>query len=198
MAFKRIGIAGYMGAGKSTAARILASSALAGGGLIIDADLEAKALMTEDRPIRHELAAAFGGSIIGKDGLSFSTLGQIVFGSREKLLQLNAIVHPALVQRLRSMLLQEHKEENCILDAALLPLWNIESLFDTCIWVHAPFETRLERLQRTRTDLSEQALRDRMRMQEASLPSPEGMPWRQVDNNGDLDQLARRLAALRS
>jgi dephospho-CoA kinase len=197
MAFKRIGIAGYMGAGKSTAARILASSALAGGGLIIDADLEAKALMTEDQTIRHQLAAAFGESIIGKDGLSFGTLGRIVFGSKEKLLRLNAIVHPALVRRLRSMLLQEHGEDSRIFDAALLPLWNIESLFDTCIWVHARFETRLERLQRTRTDLSEQALRDRMRMQEESLPAPVGMPWKQVDNNGDFEQLTGRLAALR-
>jgi dephospho-CoA kinase len=175
-----------MGAGKSTVARLLAPA------VIIDADREAKALMTTDRSIRQELVEAFGGSIIEKDNVSFGTLGQIVFGSREKLLRLNAIVHPPLVRRLRRMLLQEHDRENCILDAALLPLWNIESLFDTCIWVHAPFETRLERLQRTRTDLSEQTLRDRMRMQEESLPVPHGPAWRNILNEGSVEELAEK------
>lgn len=187
MAFKRIGIAGYMGAGKTTVARLLAPA------VIIDADREAKTLMTTDRSIRRELVEAFGGSIIEKDDVSFNALGQIVFGSRENLLRLNAIVHPPLVRRLRRMLLQEHDREDCVLDAALLPLWNIESLFDTCIWVHAPFETRLERLQRTRTDLSEQTLRDRMRMQEESLPVPHDPAWRNILNEGSAEGLADKL-----
>jgi len=190
MALQRIGIAGYMGAGKSTAARLLAAQADA---VIVDADQEAKTLMAADQGIRQELVLAFGGSIIGKDDLSFAALGKIVFSSREKLLQLNTIVHPPLVQRLRRILFGPRNNRNSILDAALLPLWNIESWFDTCLWIHAPFEKRLERLRQTRGDLDEHALRDRMRMQEESLRAPDRTPWRRLRNDGSIERLAEAL-----
>jgi len=191
MTFRRLGIAGYMGAGKSVAARLLAAQADA---VIIDADHEAKSLMAADQGVRRKLVLAFGDSIIGKDGLSFATLGRLVFGSMEKLLQLNTIVHPPLVRRLRPLLLQPRANRNSVLDAALLPLWNIESWFDTCLWIHAPFEKRLERLKRMRSDLDEHSLRDRMRLQEESLPAPDRPPWRQIQNDGSIEHLAETLA----
>jgi dephospho-CoA kinase len=191
MTFRRLGIAGYMGAGKSVAARLLAAQADA---VIVDADHEAKTLMAGDQGVRQKLVLAFGGSIIGKDGLSFAALGQIVFSSREKLLLLNTIVHPLLVQRLRRMLFGPRNNRNSILDAALLPLWNIESWFDACLWIHAPAEIRLERLRQTRGDLDEHALRDRMRMQEESLRAPGSPPWRLLANDGSMERLAERLA----
>ena len=195
MAFKRLGVAGYMGAGKSTAARLLAPAAGQGGQVIIDADKEAKLFMIADPAVRLKLVTEFGGSIIEKNGLSFSALGRIVFCSHEKLLKLNAIVHPPFVQHLCG-LLQQCRSHTVVLDAALLPLWRIESLFDTCLWVHAPFETRLDRLLRSRSDLDESSLLNRMRRQEEILRIPEGLPWITVENRGSVEHLAETLGTL--
>jgi dephospho-CoA kinase len=195
MTKRRIGIAGYMGAGKTVAARLLSAAAGSGGGqaVIVDADDEAKTLMRADPGISELLVKAFGGSIINKNNLSFGTLGRIVFGSSEKLLRLNEIVHPLLVKRLCGLL--EAQDDRCIiLDAAVLPLWKIESLFDECLWIHAPFEKRLERLNMTRSDLDERQLRGRMRVQEECLPEPVCPPWRRIKNDGSVDRLAGTLS----
>lgn len=195
MAFKRIGVAGYMGAGKSTAARLLVPSAGQGGQVIIDADKEAKLFMTADTAVRQQLVTEFGSSIIDKNGLSFSALGRIVFCSHEKLLKLNAIVHPPFVEHLYG-LLERQRSHIVVLDAALLPLWHIESLFDTCLWIHASVKIRLDRLLRSRNDCNEPSLINRMRLQEEILHVPDGPPWIKVDNGGSVGRLAETLGTI--
>jgi dephospho-CoA kinase len=194
MAYKRLGIAGYMGAGKSTAARFLAEANTSA--VIIDADYEAKAFMATDTEIRRRLVTEFGSSIIERNLLSFSALGRIVFGSREKLLKLNAIVHPPFVQYL-FRLLRRHTGNPVVLDAALLPLWDMESQFDACLWIHATSETRLDRLKRSHNDFDEHSLLNRMRLQEEVLAVPDCPPWRKIDNEGSRERLSRSVAALR-
>jgi dephospho-CoA kinase len=194
MSARRIGIAGYMGAGKTAAARLISSATgpAGAGATVIDADFEAKMIMAEDAVMREQLVRVFGASIIDNDRLSFRMLGRIVFASKEKLLQLNAIVHPPLVKRLR-LLLEAHEGPCVILDAAVLPLWNMEALFDICFWVHAPFEQRLERLKKIRRDLVTSTLRERMRVQEECLPVPQHPPWRNLLNDRGLKDLSAAL-----
>ncbi|MBN2189051.1 MAG: dephospho-CoA kinase [Chitinispirillaceae bacterium] len=197
MGVRRIGIAGYMGAGKTAAARLLSSAAgpTGAGAVVIDADYEAKMIMSDDPGMREQLIRAFGCSILEKDRLSFRSLGNIVFASKEKLLRLNAIVHPPLVERLRGLL--EHREDRgVILDAAVLPLWNMETLFDACLWIHAPFEIRLGRLKKVRRDLDVRTLRERMRVQEECLPAPPCPPWRLIHNGGSMERLAGDICIL--
>lgn len=186
-----------MGAGKTAAARLLSSTVGQNGTppIIIDADIEAKMLMNTDLRIRELLVKAFGSSIIKKNGISFGTLGRIAFSSREHLLRLNTIVHPPLVKYLRG-LLEAQNDRRFILDAAVLPLWKIEPLFDVCLWVHAPFEMRLNRLIQTRGDLDEHPLRERMRIQEECLPAPRCPPWRMILNDGSLERLAEVVCIL--
>jgi dephospho-CoA kinase len=190
MGVRRIGIAGYMGAGKTAAARLFSSAAgpAGAGAAVIDADFEAKIIMSDDLGMREQLVRAFGCSIIENGRLSFRSLGSVVFTSKEKLLRLNAIVHPPLVKRLRG-LLEAQEGRSVILDAAVLPLCNMETLFDACFWVHAPFEIRLERLKKVRRDLDLRTLRERMRVQEECLPAPPCPPWRLIHNGGSMEQL---------
>jgi dephospho-CoA kinase len=192
MTFRRIGIAGYMGAGKTTAARLLAKRMDAA---IIDADQEAKSLLAADHEIRERLILEFGDSFAGKDGISFDVLGSIVFRSTEKLRRLSEIVHPRLVERL-SGLLHAHGGRRIVLDAAVLPLWKIEPWLDMCLWICAPFDIRLERLKQTRSDLDIGSLRQRMRIQEECLPAPLCPPWRLINNDGNTEQLAGTLCIL--
>jgi dephospho-CoA kinase len=189
MNVRRIGIAGYMGAGKTAAARLLSRGNAAA---VIDADYEAKMIMSGDASLQDLLAAEFGASIIESGRLSFRTLGAVVFTSKAKLMRLNEIVHPLLVQRLRS-LLESPAGGSVIVDAAVLPLWKLESLLDTCLWINASFETRLERLKKTRRDLETGILRERMRVQEECLPVPPCPPWRKISNDGSIEELSDAL-----
>ncbi len=92
MAKKIIGIAGYMGCGKSTLSKYWAEHF---GIQRIDADLEAKILMNENTSIINEVGNEFGVVTHGK--IDFSELGKIVFADNGKLDLLNGIVHPALI-----------------------------------------------------------------------------------------------------
>ncbi len=185
MAPRRVGIAGYMGAGKSTAARLLAQ----GGGTIIDADRAAKTLMQESLPIRSRLKETFGPGVLERGEIRFDLLGQAAFASETSILKLNEIVHPQLVNFLRKYLSEFHGK-TLILDAALLPLWRLETLFDTCLWVHAPPELRVRRILSRRSGLGEAEIRERMRLQEGVLPQPVSLnPWKIVNNVGSPEQL---------
>jgi dephospho-CoA kinase len=167
----RIGIAGYMGAGKTTCARLFCSGGERAA-RIIDADAEAKALMARDREMQERLRDAFGGQVIDGSGVRSDELGRVAFASAESLLKLNSIVHPPLVRYLEPLVLG-CTEPICILDAALIPLLGIERWFDLRVWVDASFETRFERLKLKRGDLDEGELVRRMKMQEVVMTVPE-------------------------
>jgi dephospho-CoA kinase len=189
---KKIGIAGYMGSGKTTCARLLAR----GHARIIDADAEAKALMATDTELRGRLRAAFGGSIIESGAISFRELGRVVFGAKSELVKLNGIVHPPLVRRLCELVGQGGGAQR-ILDAALIPLWGAERWFDVCLWIDASFDRRLHRLKEKYRDLDEASLRNRMRVQEELMPAPGGPPWIRVVNEGSLEELAAAVVSMR-
>lgn len=192
MARTCFGIAGYMGAGKSTVARLL--TIRLPDALVIDADREAKKIMAADTTIMNRLAQTFGPMIVDHETINFSALGWIVFASSSKLLELNAIVHPPLVERLIGIL-RKAADQTVILDAALLPLWNMGERFDACLWIEAQPATRLARLIKTRGDLDENTLRGRMRLQEEVLRPPPCPPWRLIENNRDTGALEAALDA---
>jgi dephospho-CoA kinase len=168
----RIGIAGYMGAGKSTCARAFDSFDTA----IIDADAEAKLLMQSDPKLLLSLKNSFGESIADNGKILFGELGRIAFSSAGTLLTLNEIIHPPLVKHLEGLIRSNEKPLR-ILDAALIPLWHVESWFDLCVWVGLPFEIRLERLMAKRAGMEEGELRRRMRLQEEIMPVPRSNRW---------------------
>ena len=171
----RIGIAGYMGAGKSTCARSFES----GGALLIDADAEAKSMMARSREIRDGLRRAFGDAVVSGEGLRFDVLGRLAFESAESLRKLNAVTHPPLVSRV-GRLVRGCEKPLCVLDAALIPLFNIESWFDLCVWVEAPFDVRYGRLKAKLRGMDETELARRMRLQEEVMPAPAGGRWAKI------------------
>jgi dephospho-CoA kinase len=133
MSIIRIGIAGYMGAGKSTCIHLLSKE----NTVLIDADSQAKWLMENDQSIKNALFMQFGDDIKENDAVDFKKLGKIAFSSLVQLQKLNKIVHPPLVAHLYSLIVKEgyeNKIEQIILDAALIPLWHIENWFDFLLW----------------------------------------------------------------
>lgn len=186
---KRIGIAGYMGSGKSTVAHACGN---AGRFDVIDADAEAKHLMCEDLEVRESLGRNFGADILLPQSLRFDLLGERAFSSIEALMQLNATVHPPLLKRLRSLL---DKVNHCILDAALIPLWNIEDWFDWLFWIEAPSQIRFERLM-IKGAMSDAALKQRMDLQQQLFAVPGNDRWSIVHNTGSINELINNMQAV--
>jgi dephospho-CoA kinase len=183
----RIGIAGYMGSGKSACAEQCAEAT---GMRIINADAEAKLLMENDSRIRDELTRVFGLSIDKSGSLDVAALGAAAFASPADMQKLNAIVHPPLLRRLRDCVFS--RPGPSILDAALIPLWRIEDWFGCCLWVDAPPEVRCSRLV-SKTGMPEEHLRQRMLVQEALMAEPSGAQWITIVNDGTIEQLKSRV-----
>lgn len=177
-----LGIAGYMGCGKSTFAALLSRYGLR----IVDADIEAKSLMTADGEIHRQLIDAFGKTIKTNTGINFSELGRFAFDSEQTVKTLNNIVHPKLVKRLHDLVFSNNGP--CILDAALIPLWGIEDWFDSCLWVFADQLIREKRI-KDKAILAPEQIVLRMKIQESIVPIPQGPKWSFLSNDRSLDIL---------
>jgi len=193
---RRTCIAGYSGSGKSTVARLLAALAgTATPALIIDADTEAKKFISRDNIIIRQLAGVFGPPVMENSGINFAFLGKMVFSSKEQLLKYNEIVHPPFLPKLRN-LLDGQGDQAVILDAALVPLWGIESWFDSRIWVHASFATRVLRVKSRSNSPDPISVENRLCIQEELMKEPVDERWVRLENEGRLEELARTVRAL--
>lgn len=98
-----IGVTGLPGAGKGCVAEILAS----GGGTRINVDAVGHAVL-DDPEIRARLRARFGAEVVpDASPVDRTALGRLVFSDPDALRDLERIVHPPMVERVRA-LLAEH------------------------------------------------------------------------------------------
>lgn len=175
-----IGITGNIGTGKSTVAEML--SAL--GAQVIDADRVAHQVMAPGTPVYAEVVDAFGPQILTAEGeIDRKKLGTIVFRDPKALARLEAMVHPATVERI-ARCIAEATSHVVVVEAIKL----LESgLADACdsVWVTTcRREQQIERLLEQR-DLSRDEVRRRV---DAQAPQEEKMVQADVviDNSGPL------------
>jgi dephospho-CoA kinase len=96
-----IGLTGPIGCGKSTVAAILAEL----GGTVIDADGLSREVTAPGQPLLAVVRQRFGGAVFAPDGsLDRAALAAVVFADPTALLDLEAIVHPAVRQRVLEQL----------------------------------------------------------------------------------------------
>ncbi len=141
-----IGITGGIGTGKSTVAAAFARR----GAAIIEADRIGYDVLRENTEVHRLLADVFGSNVLEPDGLpNREVIGDRVFGNPKALANLNNIVHPPLLKRLRRSLDSIRTDESTKLvavDAALITEWGIATWFDRLILVIAPVNAVRERL----------------------------------------------------
>lgn len=91
-----IGLTGNIACGKSTVREMLAAL----GAATLDADHLVHAMYEPGDPVYDAVVREFGGRILGQDAtIDRRALGRIVFADADALQRLEAIVHPAVIER---------------------------------------------------------------------------------------------------
>jgi len=94
----RVGITGGLGSGKSTVAHFLRDL----GAEVIESDELGRTLMEPGQPVYTEILRVFGPDVASPDGrLNRGKLAELAFGTGNRLKDLNAIVHPAVIEAQR-------------------------------------------------------------------------------------------------
>ena len=139
-----IGVTGCPGSGKSIFACVIAEQ----GWILINADDIGREVVENDPFILGELANAFGRDIIDADGnLNRHLVARRAFADSEKNQVINDIVHPALIDRLKSRINELQAERvHVVVDCALIFELGIENLFDVVVCVRAHAFIRKERI----------------------------------------------------
>lgn len=189
-----LGLTGGIGCGKSTVSQHLATL----GARVLDGDRIAREVVAPGEPGLQRIVAHFGAEMLGPDGaLDRPRLGQLVFANEPARLQLNALLHPLIVDRLRAGVAQARADgvRVCVLDVPLL--LEMPGLAGACdaVWtVECAPETQVARIV-ARNGLSPQEARARIAAQwPASLRKAAATAV--LDNDGTLAELHARIAQL--
>ncbi|MGD0779771.1 MAG: dephospho-CoA kinase [Dehalococcoidales bacterium] len=189
---KIIGLAGGIGSGKSTAARLLAEL----GAVVIDLDKTGNEALKKGGGAYQNAVREFGEGIVGENGeINRAKLSEIVFNDREALKRLNKIMHPEIDKTVDKKI-REYRRQGVkvlVLEAAVMleaaRAWQADE-----IWVTVANEkTVLERL-KARSGYSEEDVKARIRSQitnEQRIKQADVV----INNDGTLDELKAKVKA---
>jgi dephospho-CoA kinase len=187
-----LGLVGAIGAGKSTVAKLLAAR----GGAVVDADALGHDAL--DQPEIRERIVARWGNILKPDGrVDRRKVAAIVFASPEERRRLEHLVFPFIRRKCEDAIQAVGNDvlaKFVVLDAAVMLEAGWVGVCDRLLYVDAPRELRLERLQArsgwTAADLDAR--------EAAQMPADEKRRF--VDavivNDGSRDELDAKLTVL--
>lgn len=180
-----IGLTGGIGAGKSVVSRILRLK----GYPVYDCDSEAKRLMAESEAIKRELSGRFGEECILSDGsINRRHLSGCVFGNKEHLDWLNALVHSAVRDDVRMWM--DEKEGICFVESAIIHTSHLDEMCDEIWLVEAPEEVRVDRAV-ARGGITRENIMQRIAVQRKEFDGIENEKVRLIMNYGDHSLLER-------
>jgi dephospho-CoA kinase len=176
----KVGITGGIGSGKTTVCEIFERL----GVPVYYADKQAKYLMETDKNLREGIRQLFGDEAFdAENNLNRAFIAGIVFKDEEKLLALNALVHPAVKADYDSWnaILARKEYPYSLKEAALLVESGSYKDLDKLIVVSAPLEDRIKRVM-ARDNISEEQVKARI---DAQLPESEKVKLADyvIDNN---------------
>jgi dephospho-CoA kinase len=189
----RVGLTGGVACGKSTVGAMLVRR----GAHFLQADTLAHQLYLPGTPVYDAVVRSFGQDIVRSDGfINRAALANKAFPDRTS--ELNAIVHPAVIEAQNRWLAEEEKSDPhgiAVLEAALLIEAGAAKDFDKIIVVTCSFEQKVEHYAH-RAGLSVEAARREVERRSAAQFSDEEKAERAdyvVDNSGPLEETERQV-----
>jgi phosphopantetheine adenylyltransferase/dephospho-CoA kinase len=158
-----IGLTGGIASGKSSIAKRLEKL----GAEIINADIVGHSVYEPGTRAYNEIIAGFGNEILNSDGsINRKRLGSIVFSDSEKLQELNSIIWPRIMERIKELVseLATKGAQVCVVEAALLLEAGWDEVVDE-IWVSAIPEAEAIKRMNERNGLSEEEAKKRLASQ---------------------------------
>ena len=190
----RVGLTGGIGSGKSTASNFFESF----GSFVINADEEAKNLLSSSDTVQHELISEFGTDIIDVSGqINKAKLARVAFQDEEHQQRLNSVIHPYIyniIDNQFNRILNEGKFDIFIVDGALIFESGYDIHMDYIIVVTALLKNRMERALDRKT-LSREEILKRIDLQ---WPEEEKVNLADfvIHNDGSEDELKKNVKNL--
>lgn len=187
-----IGLTGGIGSGKSAVAGMLAGL----GAAVVDADVLAREVVAVGTPGLAAVATAFGPDLLRPDGsLDRPALGRLVFADPAVRRRLDAIVHPLVGERTRTLVEQAEQAGTQVLvhDVPLLVELGFGAAYHVVVVVDAPVALRLARLTHRGLPRDQAQARIAAQADEAARRAAADV-W--LDNSGTREQLAAQVRAL--
>ena len=158
----KIGLTGGIGSGKSVVSKLLTTYEIA----VYDSDTRAKSLMESDDKIIHSITQIFGKEAYTDGKLNRRFVAEAVFASSSKLLQINTIVHSAVIDDF-SRWAELQAAHILVFESAIIFENGLEKYFDKIIAVVAPQKLRIERV-KMRSGMSRKEILNRIKNQTSS------------------------------
>jgi dephospho-CoA kinase len=153
-----VGLIGGIGGGKSSVAALLKDA----GAVVIDADAVGHELLNEPR-VRHQIVERYGMGVVSAKSaeaglppaIDRKALGAIVFADPQARRDLESILHPYMRSRFEAVIEREARSQSAgksmvVLDAAILLEAGWDDLCDLVVFVDAPRDERMRRVQQQR------------------------------------------------
>ncbi len=184
---KLIGLTGGIGAGKSTVAELLAEK----GASIIDADRIAHEIYEPGKEGYDRIVDHFGTGVLDEQGrVDRQKLGALVFDDREKLEELNRIIHPLVLKEVAervAAVTADDPEQPIVIEAALMTETGWSGGAGELWVVITDPDLAVERLVQSRQMTPEEA---RLRMAaQTSNDERRSTATRVIENNGTIEDL---------
>ena len=181
------GLTGGIASGKSTVSSIFRSF----GVEIADADITAKKISEREDVIK-EIGEVFGKEVLSEEGqVDRAKLKEIVFSDKNKLAQLNNIIHPKVLEEFKKIKENTPKNDIIIFDIPLLFEAGMDKMCDTVILVYADRETQIERIKArdgVSRELAEKIIDTQMSLEEKKAKSDI-----HIENNGTQEELRKKV-----
>ena len=153
---KKIGLTGGIGVGKTFVAKLFYQMGIP----VFNADIVARKCMVKDDKLMTAVQLAFGKNIYVNGILQKKQLAKIVFNNNEKLVELNALVHPVVKQIFEDWC---KKQTTAIVmkEAAILFESDAHLGLDAVICISANDQLRIARVKK-RDGCSDEEIKNRM------------------------------------
>ena len=137
-----VGVTGSFGTGKTTVAGIFRSL----GAKVLDADKLAHASLDKGSRSHKDIVQAFGRGVLGPKGdIDRKKLAALAFRDKRLLRKLCGIVHPAVIDRIKSEVLKNKGCRAIVIDAPLLIEAGLNRMVDLLLVVKASQANQVKR-----------------------------------------------------